>query len=142
MIKNFLFPGNTYNTLTSVAILFLRIAFAGMLMTHGWAKLSHFEATAQGFAEMGGAPVAGLVIFAEFFCALGVVVGLLYRLALMPMIINMSVAFILAHGAKLVGENNGEMAFLYLMAFIVLIMTGPGRYAMDHFVFSLINKKR
>lgn len=138
MIKNFLFPSNTHNTITSLAILFLRIAFAGMLIVHGWGKLTNFEATAQGFAEMGGAPVAGLVVFAEVFCALGVVVGLLYRLALIPMIINMSVAFFMAHGAKLTGEGNGELAFLYLVAFVVLILTGPGKYAIDNF-FS--NKK-
>lgn len=133
MIKNFLFPNNTHNSITSFAILFLRIAFAGMLIVHGWAKLSHFEATAQSFTEMGGAPVLGLVIFAEVFCALGVVVGLLYRLALIPMIINMFVAFFVAHGGRLTGEGNGELAFLYLVVFIVLVLTGPGKYAIDNF---------
>lgn len=133
MIKNLLFPKNTHSDLTSFAILLLRVAFAGMLMTHGWGKLTNFEATAQGFAEMGGAPAAVLVIFAEFFCALGVVTGLLYRLALIPMIINMSVAFFVAHGAKLVGEHNGEPAFLYLVVFVVLLLTGPGKYALDSF---------
>ncbi len=136
MIKKFLFPANKYNTITSVALLILRIAFAGMLITHGWGKLTNFEATAQGFSEMGGAPAAALVVFAEFFCALGVVVGLLYRLALIPMIINMSVAFFVAHQAKLVGEGNGEMAFLYLVVFVVLILTGPGKYALDNFFSS------
>lgn len=133
MIKNFLFPNNTHNSITSFAILFLRIAFAGMLIVHGWAKLSNFEATVQSFTEMGGAPVLGLVIFAEVFCALGVVVGLLYRLALIPMIINMFVAFFVAHGGRLTGEGNGELAFLYLVVFIVLVLTGPGKYAIDNF---------
>lgn len=104
-----------------------------MLIVHGWAKLSNFEATAQSFTEMGGAPVLGLVIFAEVFCALGVVVGLLYRLALIPMIINMFVAFFVAHGGRLTGEGNGELAFLYLVVFIVLVLTGPGKYAIDNF---------
>jgi putative oxidoreductase len=72
------------------------------------------------------------VVFSELFCALGVVVGLLYRLALIPMIINMSVAFFVAHGAQLTGEHNGELAFLYLMAFIVLLLTGPGKFALDN----------
>ncbi len=133
MIQKCLFPGNKYNTIVSVALLILRIAFAGMLATHGWAKLTNFPATAEGFSAMGGAPVAALVVFAEFFCALGVVVGLLYRLALIPIIINMAVAFFVAHGAKLIGEQNGEMAFLYLVVFVALILTGPGKYALDHF---------
>ncbi len=132
MIKNFLFPKNSYNDITSIAILLLRLSFAGMLITHGWGKLSNFDATAQAFSQMGGSIAAYLVVFAEFFCAMGVVAGLLYRLALIPIIINMSVAFFVAHGAKLTGENNGEMAFLYLIVFVVLILTGPGKYAIDN----------
>ena len=133
MIRKLLFPGNTHNTVTSVAILILRLAFAGMLMTHGWGKLSNFEATAQGFEAMGGVIAVYLVVFAEFFCAMGVIVGLLYRLALIPMIINMSVAFFIAHGARLTGEQNGESAFLYLAVFVALILTGPGKYAIDNY---------
>jgi len=64
---------------------------------------------------------------------LGIVTGLLYRLALIPVIINMSVAFFMAHGARLVGEHNGELAFLYLVVFVVLIFAGPGKYAIDGF---------
>ena len=132
MIKNFLFPKNTYNTITSIALLILRIAFAGMLVTHGWDKLTNFEAMSQGF--LGGSIGLSLTVFAEFFCALGVVVGLLYRLALIPMIINMSVAFIMVHHLKLVGPGNGELAFLYLVVFVVLMLTGSGKYAIDSFL--------
>ena len=134
MIRKFLFPANRYNAPISLLLLVLRVAFAGMLMTHGWAKLTNFAATAEGFAAMGGTPTAVLVIFAEFFCALGIVVGLLYRLALIPVIINMSVAFFVAHGARLVGEHNGELAFLYLVVFVVLLFAGPGKYALDGFL--------
>ncbi len=141
MIKNFIFPKNTHNTITSIALVILRIAFAGMLAIHGWGKLSNFEVTAQMFAPMGGTIAAVLAIFAEFFCALGVVVGLLYKLALIPMIINMSVAFFIAHGAKLTGEQNGEMAFLYLIVFVVLILTGPGKFALDNILSKFINKE-
>ncbi len=132
MITKILFPKNTYDVRTSVALLLMRVVFAGMLVTHGWDKLIHFETTVAAFAEMGGKATAILVVFAEFFCALGVVVGLLYRLALIPMIINMAVAFFIAHGAKLTGEHNGELAFLYLVAFIVLAITGPGKLALDN----------
>jgi len=133
MLRKLLFPSNQYNTLISVLLLLLRVAFAGMLMTHGWAKLTNFAATAEGFAALGGTVAAVLVIFAEFFCALGIITGLLYRLALIPVIINMSVAFFMAHGARLVGEHNGELAFLYLVVFVVLIFAGPGKYAIDGF---------
>ena len=142
MVKEFLFPKNTYGTLVSAVLLVLRIAFAGMLITHGWQKLTHFEATTQQFASMGGASVAALVVFAEFFCALGVVVGLLYRLALIPVIITMFVAFFIAHGARLTGEGNGELSFLYLVVFVALMATGSGKYALDnYFLCKILNKK-
>lgn len=129
-----LFP--TYNKIdaTSYAILLLRVAFAAMLMTHGWAKLSNFSQTAASFESMGGSVAAGLAVFAEFFCSMGVIVGFLHRLAIIPMIITMSVAFFIAHGGKLVGEGSGEMAFLYLIAFISLLITGAGRFSVDHII--------
>jgi len=133
MIKKFLFPLNRYNSLVSALLLMLRIVFAGMLMMHGWAKLTNFAATAESFAALGGNIAAVLVIFAEFFCAMGIITGLLFRLALIPVIINMSVAFFVAHGARLVGEHNGELAFLYLVVFVVLIFAGPGKYAIGNF---------
>jgi putative oxidoreductase len=139
MIKKLLFPGSNCSSVTSLALLVMRIIFAGMLMTHGWDKLIHFQATAQMFGSMGmNATMLGLVVFAEFFCALGVLVGLLHRLALIPLIINMAVAFVMAHGGRLFGEGNGELAFLYLGAFIVLIISGPGKFAID----SLFSEKR
>jgi putative oxidoreductase len=140
MIKEFLFPKNTCNTNTSIALLILRVVFAGLLITHGWAKLSNFEGTVQMFSSMGMGSSASvlvpMVIFAEFFCALGVVVGLLYRLALIPMIINMFVAFAMVHKFALTGEHSGELAFLYLAVFIALIIAGPGKYALDNFLFN------
>ncbi len=136
MIKKILFPENRYNTTISILLLILRIAFAGMLAIHGWDKLIHFETTVQHFADMGGTAAATLVVFAEFFCALGVIVGLLYRLALIPVVVNMFVAFFIAHGARLTGEHNGEMAFLYLVVFVVLAIAGPGKYALDNLIFN------
>ena len=133
MIQKFLFPKNSYDTATSIALLVLRVAFAGMLLTHGWSKLTNFEATVQYFSAMGGCIAAGLVVFAEFFCALGVIVGLLCRLALIPVIITMFTAFFIAKGGRLFGDGNGELAFLYMIVFIVLMLTGSGKYALDIF---------
>ena len=136
MIKGLLFPPNTHDQLTSASLLILRLAFAGMLIPHGWGKLTHFEATVSTFESMGvgNSLAVALVVFAEVFCAIGVVTGLLFRLALIPLIINMAVAFFVVHGCKLVGEGNGELAFLYLVVFSILMLTGPGKYALDNFI--------
>lgn len=127
MIKDILFPKNTHGTATSVALLLLRIAFGGaMLIGHGWGKLLHFESTIQQFANMGGGPAAALVVFAEVFCAAGLILGLLYRLSLIPLVINMLVAFFVAHT---------ELPLLYLAVFVALMIAGSGKYAADNFLF-------
>ena len=53
------------------------------------------------------------------------------RWALRHRAVTMGVAFFLAHGGKLTGQGNGEMAFLYLGAYVVLFLTGGGRFAVD-----------
>lgn len=136
MIVRLLFPVNTHNSRTSFALLFLRIAFAAMMMTHGWKKLADLDHAAQQFELMGvgGSLMVRLAVFAEFLCAAGVLTGLLFRLSLIPLIVTMCVAFFFVHGGKLVGEGNGELALLYLVVFIALITTGPGKYAIDNLI--------
>jgi putative oxidoreductase len=130
MIKQILFPEKVSDSALSAGLLLLRVVFAAMLMTHGWMKLMHFSDIAPVF--LGGSLGLGLVVFAEFFCAMGVIVGFLYRLALIPMIINMGVAFFVAHKASVL---DGEMALLYLIVFVVLFITGSGKYAVDKLIF-------
>jgi uncharacterized membrane protein YphA (DoxX/SURF4 family) len=35
----------------------------------------------------------------------------------------------------LIGEHNGELAFLYLLAYVVLFLAGPGRISADKAFF-------
>ncbi|MDR0419211.1 MAG: DoxX family protein [Prevotellaceae bacterium] len=65
-----------------------------------------------------------LVILAEFFCAVSFAVGFLTRLAVIPLIINMLIAFFSHSGFN-------EVAFVYLMVFIVFFITGSGKYSVD-----------
>jgi putative oxidoreductase len=75
-----------------------------------------------------------LVVFAEVLCALLLVVGLAARFALVPLVVTMAVAFFIIHGGALTGEGNGEMAFVYLAGFVALLIAGPGRYSLDHYI--------
>jgi putative oxidoreductase len=45
--------------------------------------------------------------------------------------VTMSVAFFWVHGGKLVGEGNGELAFMYLIGFLTIFIAGPGRFSVD-----------
>jgi putative oxidoreductase len=75
-----------------------------------------------------------LVVFAEVLCAVLLVAGLAARFALIPLVVTMAVAFFAIHGGRLVGDGNGEMAFVYLAGFVALLIAGPGRYSFDHYI--------
>ncbi|MFM2338772.1 MAG: hypothetical protein RL115_1965 [Bacteroidota bacterium] len=122
----------------SFALLLLRIVFAGIMLKIGFDKLTNFNGIiSNGFMNfMGLGPKVSLalVVFAEFFCAVLVLVGLLTRLATIPLIITMAVAFFKAHNGIVFGENNGQSALFYLVVFVALFFTGPGKYSLDKLI--------
>lgn len=116
----------------NASMLFIRIAFGAAMMKHGYDKLVQFaqiKGKFMNFLGMGQAASLSLVVFAEFFCALFIIIGLFTRLAAIPLIIVMCVALFKAHNADFIGE--GEKAFLYLAAFVALVLVGPGRVSVD-----------
>jgi putative oxidoreductase len=63
----------------NAAMLFLRLAFGILMMNHGYQKLLHFadkQHSFMNFLGMGSTLSLLLVIFAEFFCALFIILGL------------------------------------------------------------------
>lgn len=115
------------------ATLLLRLAFGLLLMiNHGYGKLTHFNETAANMPNLlgiGQKPTTALVVFAEFFCALFVAIGLFTRFACIPVIICMGYALFVAHNGEVFGK--GEMATLYLSSFLVILFIGPGRVSVD-----------
>lgn len=71
-----------------------------------------------------------LTVFAEFVCAILLILGLATRLATIPLIITMVVAGFIVHGNDPFGKK--EMALLYLAVYFVLLITGPGKYSLDN----------
>lgn len=107
------------------------------MLTHGWPKLMNFASLAHKFADplhVGRATSLGMTVFAEVFCSVFVILGLLTRLAAIPLVILMAVALFMIHGHDPIAEK--EKAILYLAAFIVILFCGPGRVSFD----SLIGK--
>jgi putative oxidoreductase len=116
----------------NIAMLILRVGFAGLLLPHGYDKLVNFAANEKlmiNFLGIGQSMSLALVVFAEFFCALFVLLGLFTRLASIPLIISMSVAVTIAHKGQIFGE--GEHAAMYAVGFLVLLLVGPGKISVD-----------
>jgi putative oxidoreductase len=117
------------------AILILRIAVGLLMLKHGMDKLSSFTTEKNSINMLFGAPTDYiLVIFAELFCSIFLILGLFTRFALLPLIITMTMAFFKAHNGVIFGANGGETALLYLIAYIALLLTGPGKVSIDKMI--------
>jgi putative oxidoreductase len=119
----------------SFALLVLRISFGVLMIPHGVQKLTSFGTKSSTFADpfhIGHPASMALVIFAELFCSVFIVLGLMTRLACIPLIIAMAVAVFYAHHGQVFGD--GEHAALYLAGFIALLFTGPGKVSMDKLI--------
>ncbi len=120
---------------TDLALLVLRVWLgAAMLYLHGWGKLMGLIAGTSKFPDIfgiGATPVLVMAIFAELVCAAALVIGLWTRLAALFLVATMGVAFFMAHGAKLSGQGNGEMAFIYLAGYVVILVAGAGKFSVD-----------
>jgi putative oxidoreductase len=122
-------------TSVNLALLVLRVWFAVPLLTlHGWSKLTSFAERSQRFADPYGlgSPISlSLVIFGEVFCSVLLVVGLCTRLAATVCGIVVATAFVYAHGGRFTGQGNGELPFMFLGAFVTLLVAGGGRFSLD-----------
>ncbi len=117
----------------SIGLLVLRLGTGGFLLFgHGLAKFLHFSQKAATFADpIGLGPVVSfaLVVFAEFFCSITLMLGLATRLAAIPIVIFGLVAAFVQHGSDPFGDR--ELALLYLVPALALAFTGAGRFSLD-----------
>lgn len=132
-LKTFLFP--TYydeSRAYSVLLLVMRIFFGVLFLSHGYDKLMGHASMAYLFFDpfgIGSIISFWLVVFAEVVCSFALIFGILQRIALIPMIFSMCVAFFIVHGADAFAVR--ELSFIYLIAFVILFITGPGAYSFD-----------
>lgn len=124
-----------HNTSLSLGLLVLRLGFGGLMLTHGIPKLMNYSTLATQFPDpigMGSQISLLLAIGAEVGCSLLLILGLFTRLATLPLIITMLVAALIVHGADPFAKK--EAALTFLISYVTLLMTGPGRFALDAWI--------
>jgi putative oxidoreductase len=128
---------------SDLALLVLRVAVGGLMVFHGYGKLMNFSETLAYFPDpigLGNNVALGLVVFAEFFCGILVILGLFTRLAIVPIFITMLVAYFVAHAADPFIQK--ELPFVFGILSIIIFISGSGRYALDYPLFGSANKRR
>ena len=84
------------------------------------------------FMGLGSTVSLSLAVFAEFVCAILIMLGAATRLAAIPLIVTMTTAGFVAHAADPFGTK--EKPFLFLIIFISLLIMGGGKYSVDKLI--------
>jgi len=117
----------------NIATLLLRATF-GILMflDHGLVKLNKFSEMQTMFPDplhVGHRFSLILVIFAEVFCALLLVLGLFSRFVAFVLLIDVGVAIFFVHLGQPIDKF--ELAVLYATVYFSLVLIGPGKISVD-----------
>ena len=103
-------------------MLILRVVTGLLLASHGYSKLVKFSSLRykfMNFLNLGSTTSLSLIIFAEFFCGIFLILGLFTRFACIPVIIGMSVVVFIAANGHIFSE--GERGTFYLAATIAIL---------------------
>jgi putative oxidoreductase len=124
------------NTLTSIGLFVLRVAFGGLMLVHGVPKALAFSELKDKFPDpIGIGSQLSLIsaIGAEVGCSVLLILGLGTRLAAIPLAFTMIVALFLVHAED--PWKVKELAAVYLCVYVSLIFTGAGPFSLDHLIF-------
>ena len=119
--------------MNNIALLILRIVFAGaMLYGHGlnkFYKLIEGDLTFANPIGIGEAPTLILAVISEFLAPIFILIGYKTRFFSFFPAATMFVAAFIVHMGDPFGRV--EKALLFLTVFLILMLTGPGKYSID-----------
>ena len=114
-----------------LALLLLRVGFGGLILTHGIPKIDRLSNASEFADPIGLGPTVSLilVLIGEVIAPVLIIIGFKTKLATIPSIITMAVAAFIVHANDPIGTK--EKALLYLFAFIIIFLAGPGSFSID-----------
>lgn len=130
-----------------VALTLLRVAVGVIMTVHGGMKLGNPQGTISTFSEM-GIPFPELstylAVAGELAGGLGLLVGLLTRVAAVGPVLTMAAAIGFVHlGNGLLSDNGGwEFPLLLLIASLVFVFEGGGPFSVDALMQQMKSRKR
>ena len=132
---NILFPDSAGNRRFDISLLLSRLLFGLLFIMHGLTKINDFGQMALAFPDpldVGSEISLILAIFGEVFCSVMLISGLLTRLALIPMIFTMCIAFFVIHAGDPFSAK--ELSLIYLATFMIMWVSGAGKYSLDYMI--------
>jgi len=132
-----IFSVNRSASSVDLALLIARIGIGVLMLTHGLSKipmLSQSPIQFYDFMGLGGELSLWLALFAEIGCSIFVILGCATRLMVIPLIVTMLVAVFIIHAADPFMKQ--EMGLHYLLVYVMLLLTGAGKYSLDYLISS------
>ncbi len=121
-----------------ISLLIIRLGFSGAMLTHGWPKLQRLiDGSILPFKDplgIGSQPSLILAVIGEVVAPFLLIIGLKTRLSAIPAVATMAVALFMVHWDDAFKKQ--ELALLYLLAFLVLLIAGGGKYSLDGLISS------
>ncbi|MDI1479244.1 DoxX family protein [Polyangium sp. y55x31] len=117
-----------------LGLLLLRVGAAALIWTfHMARKLADFSHELREFPDPLGVGHAASFVMAlgsEGLCSILVALGLATRLSSLPIVFTMMMVLVL--GARGFEGADVQSALLYALPYVALVLTGPGRWSLDH----------
>ena len=121
----------------ALGLFLLRAGTSFLMIPHGWAKYERLTQALEAgepvkfmdFMGLGTTVSLALTIFGELIAPALILVGFKTRWTAAPAAFTMLVAAFVAHGADPLAEK--EHALLYAIAFLAVLLLGPGRWSLD-----------
>ena len=137
--------------LQSPLLLVVRLYWGWQMAQTGWAKLHNLAKVTDFFTSLGiphPGPTAAFVAFVEFAGGILLAIGLFSRITSVALAIDMLVAYITADREALFsffsdpGKFYNADPYTFLAASLLILIFGPGLFALDTLIVRLTGKSR
>lgn len=119
-----------------IIILVIRVIITLFMLVHGLSKLKILLSDGPSIfpdpLQVGIENSLSLAVFSEVICSFFIFLGLGTRLAVIPLIFTMFIAIFIVHEYD--GFAKQELGGLYMMIYLVLLVTGSGKYSVDYLI--------
>ena len=131
------------DSLQSPLLLFVRLYWGWQFAVDGWGKLHNLPKVIEYFGSLGlpaPGPTAYFVSILELIGGILLALGLGSRLIALLLTANMTVAYITGDREALLSifsdpdKFSAAAPFTYLMASLVILVFGPGRFSLDYLI--------